>query len=200
MSNGIFYNLDAERSILAAMMKKGIAEKYINQLTPEEFYQEEHQKLFTAMQALYILKKPIDLPLMDEMLTRQNGNADLMNELFSIIQTKTGIAVTGDPGGNQMRLHRSFDFTQNIIVLGKNPANRQIGTEPLIRHHGTRLETVSKNLITELQPGIFPGAFQQHTTFALAGGIKHGSQFTVGAIFDKLHIFRQPHATSKRFF
>lgn len=89
MSNGNFYNLDAEKSILAAMMKKGIAEKYINQLTPEEFYQEEHRKLFIAMQALYILKKPIDLPLMDEMLTRQNGNADLMNELFSIIQTNS---------------------------------------------------------------------------------------------------------------
>ena len=89
MSNGNFYNLDAERSILAAMMKKGVAEKNINQLTPEDFYQEEHQKLYTAMQALYILKRPIDLPLMDEMLTRQNGSAELMMNLIEITQASS---------------------------------------------------------------------------------------------------------------
>jgi replicative DNA helicase len=60
-------NIDAERSVLAAMMKKGVAGKYISRLTPEDFTNPSHQRLFTAMQALHISKRPIDLPCMSDM-------------------------------------------------------------------------------------------------------------------------------------
>lgn len=86
--SGRFYNTNAEASIIAAMMKKGIAEKHLNRLTTEDFYIECHRKIFLAMQALYILKRPIELALMDDMLTQQNGSdgMKLMAELVSIMQ------------------------------------------------------------------------------------------------------------------
>lgn len=83
-----FYNLDAEKSVLAAMMKTGIAGKYISQLTPEDFYKNEHRALYMAMQGLYIQKKPIDLPLMDDMLGKQNGDAaKFMSVLIELMKT-----------------------------------------------------------------------------------------------------------------
>lgn len=73
----IYMNVDAEKSVLTAMMKPPVLEKHIRKLTPEDFYQPEHQRLFTAMQALYIQKKTVDmLSMADEMSRRDSLNAD----------------------------------------------------------------------------------------------------------------------------
>lgn len=85
--NDRFRNIEAEASILAAMMKPGVADKHIAKLTTEDFYEDNHRRLYMAMQALHITKKPIDLPLMDEMLIKQNGSNDLMMYLMDIMRT-----------------------------------------------------------------------------------------------------------------
>lgn len=78
-------NVEAERSIIAAFLKKGIAEKHITRLTPEDFWDNKYRTLFTAMQALYIQKKHIDMVTMAEMLKHLVGNDNLMQTLFEII-------------------------------------------------------------------------------------------------------------------
>ena len=88
------YNLEAERSVLAAMMKKGMPERYIGQLTPEDFFDRDHQKLYTAMQALYILKTPLDIVVMDDMLTKQCGSKQvpgLMDKLMKMMTNSFGL-------------------------------------------------------------------------------------------------------------
>ena len=87
--NDRFHNVTAEASILAAMMKKGVADKHLSRLTIEDFYNEDHKRLFMAMQALYITKKPIDIPLMGDMLTKQNGNDSLIMLLLEIMQNNS---------------------------------------------------------------------------------------------------------------
>lgn len=123
---GNFYNLDAERSVIAAMFKKGVAEKHLARLTPEDFYELLHKRVYMAMQALYILKKPITLPLMDEMLTKQNGTSEYMIPLITIVRENSFSAefVVDE----HIRIIKDcskrrglFDLLNNSLVELKNP-------------------------------------------------------------------------------
>ena len=80
-----FYNHEAERAIIAAVMKKGVAAQYAGALTPEDFYSRDHQDLWRAVQGLVISKRPVDMPCMAEMLGRLYGNDRLMGTLLDIV-------------------------------------------------------------------------------------------------------------------
>lgn len=72
-----YFNADAEKSVLAAMMEPDVPEKHLRKLTPEEFYEPAHQRLFAAMQALMIQKKAVDtLNMASELNQRDSLNAD----------------------------------------------------------------------------------------------------------------------------
>lgn len=85
-----YYNLPAERAIIASMTKKGIAAKHISQLTPEDFYDPDHASIFNAMQRVYAERKGIDFVLLAEMLTRLYGNDDLMAPYMEIMRMSVG--------------------------------------------------------------------------------------------------------------
>lgn len=84
LTNG-FYNLDAERSILAALAK-GKAQKYARELIADDFHDADHRALFTAIQALDIAGKNITLATIAESLSRTTGNDSLMPVLTGIIK------------------------------------------------------------------------------------------------------------------
>lgn len=86
----IYYNTQAERAIIASMTKKGIAEKHISRLTPEDFYDPNHASIFNAMQRVFAEKKGIDFVLLAEMLTKLYGNDDLMTLFFEITRASMG--------------------------------------------------------------------------------------------------------------
>lgn len=90
MSNNPFFNFEAEKSILAAMSKPGVAGKYISRLTPEDFAIQNHRKIFAAMQSLAAENKPMDYVLLAETMTRMYGNDDLMTVFFEAIKDKYG--------------------------------------------------------------------------------------------------------------
>lgn len=111
------YNLEAEKSVLAAMMKKGMADKYMDQLMPEDFFDRDHQKLYAAMRALHHSRTPIDLVVMDDMLTRQNGSREvsgLMTKLMSTMSKAFGLEFSI---GEHIRLVRDASNRRRFCTL-----------------------------------------------------------------------------------
>lgn len=97
MTMSAFYNTEAEKSVLAAMAKPELAGKHISRLTPDDFYDTAHRKLFTAMQSLIAEGKPMDFVLLSETLTRMYGDDELMGVLFDAQKGRYGSAfVLGD--------------------------------------------------------------------------------------------------------
>lgn len=61
---------EAEQAALSAMLTPAVAQKHIGILTPEDFESEDHRRLYTAMQALYIQHLPITEVTVSEELCR----------------------------------------------------------------------------------------------------------------------------------
>ena len=68
-----FYSEKAEKSILATLVTDRKASKYIGQLAADDFYPQNHKKLFAAMQAMYAEKKDIDLVTLSDRLKAMYG-------------------------------------------------------------------------------------------------------------------------------
>ena len=85
-----YYNLEAERAILAAGMKRGGNWKKLQALTAEDFYDAAHQRIFRAEQALLSAGKPADMATMPAALAKY-GDADAdMLVLMEIMRSSFG--------------------------------------------------------------------------------------------------------------
>lgn len=71
-----FYNEGAEKSILALMVIDPSFAGNIAQLTAADFYPENHQRIFAAMQSMYIAKQGIDLVTLSERMREMYGPAE----------------------------------------------------------------------------------------------------------------------------
>ena len=91
--DGVYYNLRAERAIIASLSKKGVAEKYISRLTPDDFYDADNASLFKAMQRVFMEKRSIDYVLLASELMKMYGNDNLMSLFFEIAKTGIGAEV-----------------------------------------------------------------------------------------------------------
>ena len=86
-----YYNLEAERAILAAGMKRGGSWKKLQVLIPDDFYEPAHQRIFRAEQALLSAGKPADMATMPAALAKY-GDADAdMLVLIEIMRNSFGI-------------------------------------------------------------------------------------------------------------
>ena len=86
-------NLDAEKSLLGAIL---ISEESLPDITeivkPQDFYDERHQHIFSAMWNLYERHQPVDLlTVRDELkkkkLTEKAGGSAYLSELASFVPT-----------------------------------------------------------------------------------------------------------------
>lgn len=85
-----YYNLEAERAILAAGMKRGGSWKKLQVLIPDDFYEPAHQRIFRAEQALLSAGKPADMATMPAALAKY-GEADAdMLVLIEIMRNSFG--------------------------------------------------------------------------------------------------------------
>lgn len=80
-----FYSLDAERSIIAALVK-GKLQKYARDLQADDFYDPDHKALFAAIQALETAGKSASIPTIAAQLSRDSGSDALIPVLMNIIQ------------------------------------------------------------------------------------------------------------------
>ena len=162
------YNLDAEKGILAAMMRKGVAEKYIKQLTPEDFYDRDNQRIYMGMQALYISKSPIDLVTMSDMLLKQNDPKvadDLMSKLLRIFTNSFGaefaireyISMVRDASNRRKfcmlmnaSMERASDTTVDLESVVSDVQSKLRGYHD-IKGENVSLQTVLLNAFNELE-------------------------------------------------
>ena len=85
-----YCNLDAERAVLAAGMKRGGNWKKLQALTPEDFYDAAHRRIFRAEQALLSAGKPAAMATMPAALAKY-GDADAdMQVLVEIVRNSFG--------------------------------------------------------------------------------------------------------------
>ena len=85
-----YYNLEAERATIAAGIKRGGNWKKLQALSPDDFYDAAHQRIFRAEQALLSAGKPADMATMPAALAKY-GNADAdMLVLMEIMRSSFG--------------------------------------------------------------------------------------------------------------
>ena len=85
-----YYNIEAERATIAAGMKRGGNWKKLQALSPEDFYDASHQRIFRAEQALLSAGKPADMATMPAALAKY-GDADAdMLVLIEIMRNSFG--------------------------------------------------------------------------------------------------------------
>jgi replicative DNA helicase len=67
------HNLDAEKSVLGAVMiDKDAIINVAEILRPEFFYDETHKQIYEAMQALYEKRQPIDVVTLTDQLKKKD--------------------------------------------------------------------------------------------------------------------------------
>ena len=83
-------SIDAERSVLGALMKDYNALVYAMEvLQQDDFYQPQHAAIFRAMRTLYMQPRAVDLITMDEELSRTGmlegiGGTDYLIDLIRL--------------------------------------------------------------------------------------------------------------------
>lgn len=80
--NSVYANLDSERIVLASILRGRKGLKIARKLSPEDFYTEDHKRLFVALQALCVDGRKIDYVLIAQKLTTLYGNDADMAELI----------------------------------------------------------------------------------------------------------------------
>lgn len=72
-----YYNLEAERTIIAAIAKGKKYQRFARDLMPDDFYAEAHRRIFRAEQALELAGKPVSMATIPAELAKYgNGDAD----------------------------------------------------------------------------------------------------------------------------
>ena len=86
-------DLDAERSVLGSMlMSKNACSEALGKLHPEDFYQEPHRLIFSAMSALYAQNQPVDVTTVTAYLRNLNqlektGGVEYLFQLSESVPT-----------------------------------------------------------------------------------------------------------------
>lgn len=74
-----YYNLEAERTIIAAIAKGKKYQRFARDLMPDDFYAEAHKRIFRAEQALELAGKPVSMATIPAELAKYgNGDADML--------------------------------------------------------------------------------------------------------------------------
>jgi replicative DNA helicase len=90
------HNLNAEKSVLGAMMLEPWAATYTARLTAEDFYYPANGQIFTAMQDLFKANKPVDFMTLHDMLDRRGvleslGGMDYLIELNNFVPSAVNV-------------------------------------------------------------------------------------------------------------
>jgi hypothetical protein len=94
-------NLDAEASLLGAIILSNDAMSKINGVLPEDFYDPRHKLVFGAMRALVAAGKPIDPVTLEEALAQENhlqavGGLAFLSALVRVVPTADNAAEYAD--------------------------------------------------------------------------------------------------------
>ncbi len=117
-------NTDAEASLLGAVLIDSDAiVKIADQLQPQDFYDERHQKIYEAVKQLYDKHSPIDVLTLTDQL-RNNGLLDMvggasyLSELTNYVPTAAHIEQYSGIVAQKALRRKLIKSSQNIVALG----------------------------------------------------------------------------------
>ncbi len=156
------HHLDAERSVLGAMLQSGEAVMLAQEsLRPEDFYDPAHREIFDAMTHLAIHSRPVDLITLDEELNRRGrlegvGGLDYLIELSRFVPTtaNTGayIQIIDEKSTLRKLIQASADISQKSYAAEEETADILADAEKQIyditmRKGGEMLEPIQSVLL-----------------------------------------------------
>ena len=120
MNNKIPNNQEAEKSVLGSMfMSKYALQKCCDSLLKEQFYNDNHGKIFEAMKNLNDKGIPVDLTTVTaeldrEKVLKQIGDVDYLSELYNIVPSAANVDEYINIVESNYLLRRMIDVTTKI--------------------------------------------------------------------------------------
>jgi replicative DNA helicase len=171
------HNVDAEASVLGAIILRNDALHMIETLEPEHFYVPAHREIFRAMKQLEAKSSPIDVVTLEEELTRMGklaavGGLTRLSDLVNIVPTADNV-------GHYAQIVRDKSTALRLIQVSSEIAARGFGEYGEVREYLDDAERAIFEVTQEKRAG-GPAAVKDVLTnifksldrrFAAAGGI-----------------------------
>ncbi len=149
MNREIPHNIDAEQSVLGSMfLSKKALEKVLEILNSEEFYLENHKKIFECIKNLNDNNKVVDLTTVAEELNNRNwlkqiGDIDYLTEIIESVPSAANIDEYIKIVEDKAILRKLIDEATSIITNSYNTSNN---INEVIELAEKKIFDVSKNL------------------------------------------------------
>ncbi len=143
-------NIEAEQSVLGAiLMDKDAVIKVADILKPEDFYREDHAKIYSSILKLFEKRKPIDLvtltnELENEKQLKEVGGASYITTLVNSVPTAAHIVTYANMVHQKATLRRLISAASNIAELG---FNEQTDLDTILDKAESTLFNVSQNYV-----------------------------------------------------
>ncbi len=145
-------NLDAEASLLGAILIDTDAiVKIADSLSPDDFYDDRHKRIFEAVLQLYEKHSPIDVLTLSNQLKASGllemvGGSAYLTELTNFVPTAAHVEQYADIVAQKAMRRRLIKASQDIVGLGYDEAH---GLQELIEEAEARLFDVSQKHIKQ---------------------------------------------------
>ncbi len=145
-------NTEAEASLLGAILIDADAiVKIADSITPEDFYEERHRRIFEAVRHLYEKHSPIDVLTLADQLKATGfldlaGGASYLTELTNFVPTAAHVEQYADIVAQKALRRRLIKASQDIIGLGYDEAK---SLQELIEEAESELFKVSQKHIKQ---------------------------------------------------
>lgn len=145
-------NIEAESSLLGSLLIDGDAfVKIGDSVRADDFYDERHQKIFTALQTLYEKHQPIDVLTLSNQLTNKAqletvGGASYLTELTNFVPTAAHVEQYAEIVATKGVRRRLIKATNSIGQLGYD---ENLSLQELIEEAESRLFEVSQQHVKQ---------------------------------------------------
>ncbi len=122
------YNVDAERSVIGALLQDAACTRFLSVLTPDDFHDDAHRLIYTAMCALHARKVPLDVITIStelglhDTLSKAGGEAYLLTAYRYVpttANTKNYVDIVTECS-RRRALHNLLRAQAERLIIGTN--------------------------------------------------------------------------------
>ncbi|MBM2820758.1 MAG: dnaC1 [Candidatus Berkelbacteria bacterium] len=145
-------NLEAEQSVLGSLlMDKDAVIKVADILRPDDFYRDDHGKIYRAILNLYEKRRPIDVVTITDDLEKDKmlkdvGGASYITTLVNSVPTSAHVATYANIVHQKATLRRLISAASEITELG---FNEQSDLETILDKAESKLFSVSQKYVKQ---------------------------------------------------
>ncbi len=147
---GVPQNIDAEASLLGSILIDSDAiVRVADSIAADDFYDQRHQRIYLAIQALYEKRKPIDVLTLTNQLQESHelelvDGASYVTELANTVATATNAEHYADIIKSKAIRRKLIKTTQELTLLGQDESKP---VQDLIEEAETKLFNVSQKQV-----------------------------------------------------